>query len=513
MRSLIRGKLSRLSTKRGVAEALYFAAVLFFLFFVFFPAIYVLSLSPGIKIDAQVAAALFTSFQIAFISTVVSILFGIPLAWMVFRSKGLWKEVLDGLVDMPLIVPTSALGFSVYLFWGAKYGLGFLDKGFWLIVSLHTVFVFPYIVRTVSAAFEELDPVHEVAARSLGANLLTVFRTISLPLVKASVIIGAMLAFTRSLSETGATMMVAGLVKTTPVQVLEYKNAGDVPAAVSVSVVLIISAVVFLFLAKFLAKKASFSFGKVSPRLETRFNRLSLFKDAGVLAFFFLLILLPAFFIFVFLLQMNQLPPAGQMAEIYNSLAVSFGVAAVVTVVNLVFGFAMAMLVGRNWRGLGGVFETLNDVVLVVPTSALGLSLGLYWAGVKLPELFVIALAHLSFTFPYIVTPIAATVAQLDKNLEEAAATLGATPYRILRTVTLPLILPSVLAGVVMAFMRSISETGATLAISKTIPTVPVLIVNLVKAEKLAEAAVACAVLFAISFVLLLVMRRGVKRA
>ena len=101
----------------------------------------------------------------------------------------------------------------------------------------------------------------------------------------------------------------------------------------------------------------------------------------------------------------------------------------------------------------------------------------------------------------------------LTARAEEAAATLGASPYKTLRTITLPLIIPSVLAGMVMAFMRSISETGATLAVSKSIATVPVLIVNLVASEQFPEAAIACLILFAISFILLIIMRRGAKHA
>jgi len=464
-------------------------------------------------LEPGVLSALATSFEIAIVSTALSLAFGIPLAWMISRSRGIRKQILDSLVDMPLIMPTSALGFSVYLFWGSQYGLDVLEKGFWLIVALHTTFVFPYVVRTVSAAFDELDKVYETAARSLGANLLTCFRTVSFPLVKSAVIIGAMLAFTRSLSETGATMMVAGLASTAPVAVLAYRNAGNMQGAISTSIILIVVAVAFLFTAKYLARKLPFTVGGISPRLESRLARLSLLKDAATLGFFALIILVPAFFFFVFLIGMNGLPPQSELDRIYDSLAVSFLVAAAVTAINLFFGFSMAMLIGKNKWGLGKFFETANDIVLVVPTSALGLSLGLYWAGVKLPEIAIIALAHLSFTFPYIVTPIAAAVGQLDKNMEEAASTLGASPYRALRTITLPLILPSVLAGMVMAFMRSISETGATLAVSKDIATVPVLIVSLVNAEQFPEAAVACLILFAISFVLLVIMRRGVKHA
>lgn len=512
MKRFIRA-ISQLSKKKWVSPALYAVAVLFFLFFVLFPAVFVISMGARVDFNPEVMSTLETSFKIALIATSLSLLFGVPMAWMVFRSNGWKKEILNTLVDMPLILPTAALGFSVYLFWGSQYGLAVIEKGFWLIALLHTAFVFPYVVRTVAAAFEELDPVYETASRSLGANRLTAFRTISLPLVKSSAIIGGMLAFTHSLSETGATMMVAGLASTAPMQVLAYKNAGNIPAAASTSLILIIFAVAFLFLAKHLARKATISIDGLSPRFEKRLVKFSFFKNSTVLAFFFVIILVPAFFLFIFLFELKALPEAGQMALIFKSLETSFLIACAVTAVNLFFGFLLAMFIGRNKWGLGRFFESANEVVLVVPTSALGFSLALYWSGLQLPELLVVALAHLAFTFPFVVTPIAAAISSLDKNLEQAASTLGATPYKVLSSVTLPLILPSVLAGVVMCFMRSISETGATLAVAKDVSTIPVLIVSMVGAEKLAEAAVACAILFAISFVLLLVMRRGVRRA
>lgn len=513
MLKLIGRKIDIFSKNGAISNALYISAIIFFLFFIFLPAIFVLSMGTKIEINRQVIDALSASFQIALIATSLSLLFGIPMAWMISRSGGMKKEMLNTFVDMPLILPTAALGFSVYLFWGSQYGLAILEKGFWMIAALHTAFVFPYVVRTVSAAFEELDLAYETAARSLGANILTVFRTVSFPLVKSAVIIGAMLAFTHSLCETGATMMVAGAVSTAPILVLNFKNAGDMPAAASTSIILIISAVAFLFMAKYLARRASFSLDGVSPRLEARLSRLGFIRDGAVLGFFFLLILIPAFFLFIFLLQPRELPPQEQIGLIIGSLGTSFLVATIVTLVNLVFGFAMAMLIGRNKWGLGKLFESANEVVLVVPTSALGFSLALYWSGLQLPELLVIILAHLSFTYPFVVTPIAAAVSQIDKNLCEAASTLGANPFRVLRTITFPLILPSVLAGVVMAFMRSISETGATLAVARNVSTVPVLIVNLVKSNDLYEAAIACTILFAVSFVFLVIMRRGAKHA
>jgi ABC-type spermidine/putrescine transport system permease subunit II len=146
------------------------------------------------------------------------------------------------------------------------------------------------------------------------------------------------------------------------------------------------------------------------------------------------------------------------------------------------------------------------DVVLVVPTVALGLSLGMFWG--KADEILILTAAHLSFTYPYVVKPITAAVGGLRKDLEEAASSLGATPLKVLTTVAFPLILPSILAGAMMAFMRSLSETGATLAVSEKIKTVPVLIVDLVKANMNAEAALASFILLIISLLAVSLLRR-----
>lgn len=147
-------------------------------------------------------------------------------------------------------------------------------------------------------------------------------------------------------------------------------------------------------------------------------------------------------------------------------------------------------------------------MVMVMPTVALGLSLGMFWNLFKLNELLILAMVHISFSYPYIVKPVAASIRDLDKNLEDAARVLGATPFKVFRTITLPLIMPSILAGAVMAFMRSLSETGATMAVSKTFKTIPVLIVGFVNANKYGDAAFASALLLGVSFIAAYFLRR-----
>jgi len=495
--------------------AFYSIVVLFFLLLVFAPTLYIALRGcpdsgavcfPQIYLTKEMGDALFNSFFIAFSAVVLDIIFGIPIAWIIARYKTKFKVYLNFLVDMPLIMPTAALGFSVALFWGGE-GIGLLSKGFWMILAVHAAFTYPYIVRTLSAAIEEVDITYEMASRTLGAHPLTAFRTVTLPLFQSGLLIAALLAFTRSLSETGATMMAVGtgqfFATTAPTQTLLYKNNGDIASAISLSIILIAISTILLALVRYLSNKFGIPIVKVYPSLEKSINSLKLGKNAFAFAFFIAIILFPSFY----LLKFVSYSP-GEFGDIMNSIGISFLIAFAATVFNLIFGVGMALLIGKNKFGLGPLFEFLTDMVMVMPTVALGLSLGMFWKLFQLNEFLVLAMVHISFSYPYVVKPVAASIRDLDKNLEDAARVLGATPFKVFRTITLPLIMPSILAGAVMAFMRSLSETGATLAVSKTFKTIPVLIVGFVSASKYGDAAFASALLLGVSFIAAFLLRR-----
>jgi thiamine transport system permease protein len=506
-RGFARGKLPEL--------VFYSVVILFFILLVFAPTLYVALRGcpnsnavclPSIYFTKEMSDALFNSFSIAFIAVVLDIIFGIPIAWVIARYKTRFKVYLNFLVDMPLIMPTAALGFSVALFWGGE-GIGLLTKGFWMILAVHVAFTYPYIVRTLSAAIEEVDITYEMASRTLGASPLTAFRTVTLPLFQSGLFIAALLAFTRSLSETGATMMAVGtgqfFAATAPAQTLLYKNNGDIASAISLSIILIAISTILLALARYMTKRFGIPVGKVYPSFERSLNNLKLEKNVLAFAFFVAIILLPSFYLLGFVSYSPE-----EFGVIMNSIGISFLIAFLATISNLIFGVGMALLIGRNKYGVGPIFEFLTDMVMVMPTVALGLSLDMFWKLFQLNEFLVLAMVHISFSYPYIVKPVAASIRDLDKNLEDAARGLGATPFKVFRTITLPLIMPSILAGAVMAFMRSLSETGATMAVSKTFKTIPVLIVSFVQANKYGSAAFASVLLLGVSFIAAYLLRR-----
>jgi thiamine transport system permease protein len=177
----------------------------------------------------------------------------------------------------------------------------------------------------------------------------------------------------------------------------------------------------------------------------------------------------------------------------------------------------MAVLITRGKvKRLGGVLDILVNIPYIVPSAALGLSLGFFYRnmGIRGFDILLVTLAHVAFTFPFVVRNVVGGMEGLDRGYEDTARSLGARPFQAFRKIVFPLIKPSILAGAIMAFTRSIGETGATISVSGNVQTAPVLIVNYTKQDPstnqpkdLYTAGLLIAVLSIVTFVAILLMR------
>lgn len=502
--------------KNNLGNLFFSSAVIFFAAIIFLPAVYILIyfFKAETFVTKEIVKSIILSFEIGLAVTFIDLIFGLPLAWSLVRSKSKFIKWLDSLIDLSLVMPTAALGFSVYLYWGSKFGLarllglegGIFSQGPMLIILLHVVFTLPYMARSIAAAIAQINLTYEQAALTLGANPFTIFRTISLPLFKNGVITGSILSFTRSLSETGATMMVAGAFTTAPVLIIGLKEQGQIPQAAAASVILILSAIIILFLAKLLLRGKTIDLEKVYPAFEKSLLSLKAVKNIAVALFFVFIVFLPTIFIVFFNLTNFYFFLNGILVK---SLIISFAIAFLATSVNLFFSVPLAYLIARNRYRMGKLLDSLSEVVLLVPTSALGLSLVLFWRQFLTHEILILFLTHLSFSFPLLVKPLAAAFKDIPLSLEEASYSLGTSGKEMFIKILLPLIKPAVIAGSIMAFMRSLSETGATLAATNKIKTIPVLIVEFVERGEFNQAAFACVVLFIIAFAFLIILKHN----
>jgi len=499
---------------KNLGQLGFLLAILFFLIIIFLPAVFVLKFAFGeqVQYSGEILKSIIRSFEVGLIVLVIDLIVGIPLAWYLARSKSHISRIIDVLIDFSLIVPTAALGFSVLLYWVSPSGVAFLfgqgelvSTGAVLMILLHLTFTMPYVVRSVMAAIKQIEPEMEEAATVLGALPFTIFRTISMPLFRDGVIVGAVLAFTRSLSETGATMIVAGSFSTASVLIVGYKNTGLLAQAAGASIVLILTAVVVLFISKLLLAKKQFAFHVVCPRLENKIYKLKKSLVLFFLLFFILIIFLPTIYIVLF--NIFNFTPLFN-SDIVKSLIISFAVAGLITIASLFVSVPIGYIIARNRFRMGKFLDTLNEMIVIVPTSALGLSLVLFWRHFLNNDFMILFLTHLSFSFPLFLKPVTAGFMGISESIEEAAFTLGANVRKMFVSILLPQIRPALFAGGIMAFMRSLSETGATMAVSKEIKTIPIIIVDLVKSGKNSEAAFVSSVLFVLTIMFLIALKR-----
>jgi len=213
---------------------------------------------PRILADSQVLDALRLSLLCASAATALSLVFGVPLAWVLARWQVRGISVLRALVTLPLVLPPVVGGVVLLLAFGRQGILGrLLDEwtGITLpfttagVVIAETFIAMPFLIITVEGAFRAADRGFEEAAATLGASRLTVFRTVTLPLVGPSLLAGAVLSWARALGEFGATITFAGnfpgRTQTMPLAVyVALEN--DPEAAVALSLVLLVVSIAVL---------------------------------------------------------------------------------------------------------------------------------------------------------------------------------------------------------------------------------------------------------------------------
>jgi ABC-type spermidine/putrescine transport system permease subunit II len=236
---------------------------------------------------------------------------------------------------------------------------------------------------------------------------------------------------------------------------------------------------------------------------------------------FILIVLIPALFVALPAFQAvftGILPAVFSGSGIWNSfwqsLFVSYSLGAIVTILGFVMGLPMAILIARKKLGkpLSALLDLLVNIPLIVPSIALGVSLKFFWkeSFPFMPELLLLIFAHLSITYPYIVKSMSAAFERVSMDMEEAARTLGAKPFSVFTTIVLPLTKYSILSGAIMVFTRSVSETGATVAVVTSLKTAPVVIVDWVRGTIPAtslEIGLGAGILVLLSFVILFALR------
>ncbi|MGW2651575.1 molybdate ABC transporter permease subunit [Streptomyces sp. NPDC001393] len=201
--------------------------------------------------STEVWQALQLSLVSATAATAVSLVLGVPLAWLLARTEFPGRGLVRALVTLPLVLPPVVGGVALLLALGRNGVIGrWLDSWFGITLPFTTTGVviaeafvaMPFLVISVEGTLRAADPRFEEAAATLGASRLTAFRRVTLPLISPGIAAGAVLAWARALGEFGATITFAGnfpgRTQTMPLAVyLALQNDPD--AAIALSLVLL----------------------------------------------------------------------------------------------------------------------------------------------------------------------------------------------------------------------------------------------------------------------------------
>ncbi len=447
------------------------------------------------------------SLAIAFGTTLLSALVGIPLALLFQRWEFPGRRWLSVLVPLPLFVPpfVGALGIQRLLgpngaLNAALGGLGLSDPSapidwlrdgrFFAVVSLTALHLYPVLYFNLSASLASQNPELERAAESLGTSPLRKLWRVTLPLSAPSLFASLTIIFIWSLTELGVPLL-CDYDRVTSVQIfVGLKDIGQNPFVYGLVTVALITSVGLYGLSRLFLRKLDITAGaKGAARSERR--PLAGLRGWACTAFALAVLSAAALpNLAVILLASSRdwygtVLPSGFTLDHFRSalghalvvpsIAQSLRYVALATALDLVLGFAIAWVVVRS----NAPGRKLLDALAMLPLAVPGLVLAFGYLAISRPgrplamfdpvrdPTVLLVVAYAMRRLPFVLRSAEAGLLQLSRSVEDAAQSLGAPPARVLWRVTLPLVLPHLLAGGLFAFALSMLEVSDSLILAQ----------------------------------------------
>lgn len=212
--------------------------------------------------NEQTFAALKLTITQALLVTLLNVVMGTTIAWVIVRDRFRGKRLLEVLIDVPFALPTIVAGLVLLALYGPKSPIDVDVANTQRAVFLALAFVtLPFVVRTVQPVLEEIDAEVEEAAATLGAGRVTTFRRIILPSLLPAITSGAALSFARAISEYGSLVLLSGNLalrtEVASVRILTYVENGNEAAAASVATTLLAIALAVIVVLDLLQRRVA----------------------------------------------------------------------------------------------------------------------------------------------------------------------------------------------------------------------------------------------------------------
>ena len=465
------------------------------------------------------AEGLLNSLRIAIGTTTLTLLLAVPLAWLSHRYTFAGRNVLTGLLLVPMILPpfVGAIGFQQMLGQygavNALLGLGpvdWLGRGRYVgVVILQALSLYPIMYLNAAAALANVDPAMDEAAANMGCYGWRKFRRITLPLIMPGLFAGGAIIFIWSFTELG-TPLIMNYTRCAPVQVFDaLKEVGSSPFPYALVLVMLACSVLLYAAVKLTFGRRAYA---MQSRAGTGFNARPMGGwRALVVAAPFAIVIGLALLPHIAVVLTSFSPPGSWYRSVLpdrfaldnyvaalghdmtiGSIRNSLVYAAAAVLANLLLGLAIALVVVRSTLRLRGVLDALAMIPLAVPGLVmafgyLSISAHLshlpwvkvsdFWTAlfdVRVNPAFFLITAYAVRRLPYMVRSAIAGLQQTSTALEEAGASMGAPPATVWRRITLPLIMANLLAGILLVFAFSMLEVSDSLMLAQQADYYPI---------------------------------------
>lgn len=415
--------------------------------------------------------------------SITAALIAVPLAWLTLRADLPGRRIFAAVSILPLVIPSyvgaiayvAALGprGDLYQFLNRHFEIDTISSiygffGAWLILSL---FTYPYVYLNVSAALAGLDPSLEDAARGLGRGSWATFFTVTLPMLRPSILAGMLLSALYTVSDFGVVTLLRYDSLTRAIYT-QYRASFDRSYAAALSLVLIVFAVSLLFAEMRLRGNARQA--RIGPGVSRKPRKLALgWWRYPALAYVALVLVLSLILPIVVL--SNWLMRAWRRGDDFGQLGSAswntIALGALGALLATLLAIPVAVLAVRHRSRFSLAIERLTYVGYGLPGLTIGFAFVFIGAN-YLPRFYqtvpLMLVAYLVRFIPQAVGAIRTSLLHVNPTLEDASRGLGESSRGTLRRVTVPLALPGMSAGALLIFLTVVKELPMTLLLRPT---------------------------------------------
>ena len=433
--------------------------------------------------------AIYNSIVVGIAGMLGALIIGIPLAYFTTRYQIKGKSLITTLAILALVSPPFIGAYAWITMLGSNGWLRHLLQNFGIfiptiygpfgIVLVFSLKFYPFVFLLTSGALSTINVSLEDAADNLGCNPFTKFIRVTLPLVFPAVSAGALLAFVLSLADFGTPSIIGRnykVLSTLAYNLYTSEMGGNPGLASTVSIILIFISLIFVYFQRRLNKRKDYGSSLLNRPTVKKLKKIYSVPVHFLCYFLVLFSSIPSIVV-IFNSFRNTSGPVfkpgfgiesyrriiGDVPDaIFNSFMFSIASVAMVVVLGTLIGYVIA----RKQSFVTDILDSMIMIPYIVPGIVLGLGLIVSYNSKPLVLVgtpLIIILAIFIRRLPYSVRSSSSILKQIRTGVEEAAINLGTIPSKAFLKITLPLMMPGVIAGALMAFVTAINELSSSI--------------------------------------------------